>query len=325
MVFEKFLKHFLGVAFLGLMLSPSVRPQTTNPDGSKTNPGHQEEKPEKIVVDVDLVNISFSVLSKKGALVTDLQQGDFKVFENSAAQNITNFSRETDLPLTIGMLIDTSNSIRDKIKFEQEAAIDFFHSTLRRKRDKGAMITFDSNVQILQDFTDDPDVLTKAVKRIKPGGGTKMYDAIYMVCKEKLINEFGSRNVLLLISDGDDNMSNETFESALEMAQRAEVSIYTISTNTSGFFGMSSPKDDKILRKLAEETGGRAFYPAKSDELAQSFYDVGQELRSQYSLAYRSTNKVRDGSFRTVKIESGRKDVRVKARKGYYAPRGSKS
>ena len=152
-----------------------------------------------------------------------------------------------------------------------------------------------------------------------------MYDAVYMVCKEKLINEFGSRNVLLLISDGDDNMSNETFESALEMAQRAEVAIYSISTNSSGFFGMEAPKNDKILRKLAEETGGRAFYPGKSDELAQSFYDVGQELRSQYSLAYRSTHKVRDGSFRTVKIEPSRKDVRVKARKGYYAPRGAPS
>jgi len=164
MAFEKTARRFFMVVFGGLMLSPHVWPQTANSDGPKTSPGRQEEKQEKIVVDVDLVNISFSVLTKKGALVTDLQQSDFKVFENSTLQNITNFSRETNLPLTIGLLIDTSNSIRDKIKFEQEAAIDFFHSTLRRKRDKGALITFDSNVQILEDFTDDPDVLTKAVK-----------------------------------------------------------------------------------------------------------------------------------------------------------------
>jgi VWFA-related protein len=297
-----------------------VHGQTPNPDAAPSSPDRQQER---IVVDVDLVNISFSALDKKGGLVTDLGRGNFKVFENNNPQTITNFSQETNLPLTVAMLIDSSNSIREKVRFEQEAAIDFFHSTLRRKRDKGALITFDSNIQILQDFTDDPDVLTKAVKRLKPGGGTKMYDAIYMVSKEKLINEFGSRNVILLISDGEDNMSGESFESALEMAQRAEVSIYTISTNASGFFGMASPKHDKILRKLAEETGGRVFFPAKSEDLAQSFYEVGQELRSQYSLAYRSTHTVRDGSFRTVKIETDRKNVRIKARKGYYAPRGS--
>jgi Ca-activated chloride channel family protein len=297
-----------------------VHGQAPNPDGPPSGPDRQHER---IVVDVDLVNISFSVLDKKGGLVTDLARDDFKVFENNNPQTITNFSQETNLPMTVAMLIDSSNSIREKIRFEQEAAIDFFHTTLLRKRDKGALISFDSNVQVLQDFTDDPDVLTKAVKRLKSGGGTKMYDAIYMVSKEKLINEFGSRNVILLISDGEDNMSSESFESALEMAQRAEVSIYTISTNASGFFGMASPKHDKILRKLAEETGGRIFFPAKSEDLAQSFYEVAQELRNQYSLAYRSTYTVRDGSFRTVRIESDRKNVRIKARKGYYAPRRS--
>ncbi len=306
---------FIGIA----ALCPPSFSQSVAPVPPQAGADRQQER---LVIDVDLVSISFSVLNKKGGLVTDLAQNDFKVLENNMPQAITNFSRETNLPLNIGMLIDTSNSIREKMRFEQEAAIDFFHTTLRRKRDKGALVTFDSNIQILQDFTDDPDVLTKAVNRLKAGGGTKMFDAIYLVCREKLINEFGGRNVVLLISDGDDNMSNESLESALEMAQRAKISIYTISTNSSGFFGMEAPKNDKILRRLAEETGGRVFYPAKSDELAQSFYEVSQELRSQYSLAYRSTHTIKDGSFRAVKIEAGRRDVRVKARKGYYAPRG---
>ena len=285
-------------------------------------PVKTDRQQDPLVVHVELVNISFSVLDKKNKLITDLDQGDFKIFVNNKPQAITHFSRETDLPLTVGMLIDTSTSLRDKLKFEQEASIDFFHTTLRRKKDKGALISFDSNIDILQDFTDDPDVLTKAVKRLKPGGGTRLFDAIVLVSREKLRNESSTRRVLLVISDGDDNLSTETLESTLEMAQRAEVSIFTISTNSSGFFGMESPKHDKVLKKLAEETGGRAFFPNRAEDLAQSFFDVSQELRSQYSLAYRSTDTSHDGAFRAIHIESNRKDVRIKSRKGYYAPKG---
>lgn len=293
--------------------------QSRNPEPAAAK---TDQKQERIVIDVELVNVSFSVLDKKNKLVTDLEQGDFKIFENDKLQTITNFSRETDLPLTIGMLIDTSTSIRDKLRFEQEAAIDFFHTTLRRKKDKGALVSFDSNIEILQDFTDDPDVLTKGVKRLKPGGGTRMFDAIVLMCQEKMRNESSTRKVLLVISDGDDNLSHGSLESTLEIAQRAEVSIFAISTNSSGFFGMESPKHDKILKKLAEETGGRVFFPSRAEDLAQSFFDVSQELRSQYSLAYRSANTSRDGAFRSIRIESSRKAVKVKSRKGYYAPKG---
>jgi Ca-activated chloride channel family protein len=277
---------------------------------------------ERLRVDVDLVNLSFSVRDKKGNLVTGLNRGDFKIYENNKLQEITNFAHETDLPISIAMLIDTSSSIRDKFKFEQEAAIDFFHTTIRRKKDKGLLLTFDSNIELLHDFTDDPDALTKAVRAIKPGGGTKMFDAIHQVCQEKMKNEAESRKILVLISDGDDNLSEGTLESTLEMAQRADVSIFTVSTNSSALFGVSNPQNDKILKRLAEETGGRAFFPLKIEELAQSFQDISDELRSQYSLAYRSTNGNRDGSFRTIKIDVDRRDLKVKARKGYYAPRG---
>jgi VWFA-related protein len=148
-----------------------------------------------------------------------------------------------------------------------------------------------------------------------------MLDAIYLTCQEKLKAETG-RKILILISDGDDNLSLETLVSTLEMAQKSDVTIFAISTNSSGFFGITAPKADKNLKRLAEETGGRAFFPFKAEDLASSFQDIGAELRSQYSLAYRSTNPARDGSFRSIRIETERKSLKVKSRKGYYAPRG---
>ncbi len=289
---------------------------------SRTVRPEADAPPERLRIDVDLVNLSFSVRDKKGQLVTDLTKENFKIYESNKLQEISNFAREADLPITVALVIDTSTSIRDKFKYEQEAAIDFFHTTLRRKKDKGLLLSFDSNVELLHDFTDDPDALTKAVKALKPGGGTKMFDAIYQVCQEKLKAEAGSRKILILISDGDDNLSLESLESTLEMAQRSDVAIFAISTNSSAFFGMSSPKNDKTLKRLADETGGRAFFPLKIEDLAQSFQDIAQELRSQYSLAYRSNNTNRDGAFRPIRIDTGRKDLRVKARKGYYAPKG---
>ncbi|MGH9963007.1 MAG: VWA domain-containing protein, partial [Pyrinomonadaceae bacterium] len=222
----------------------------------------------------------------------------------------------------LALLIDSSTSIRDKLKVEQEAAIDFFHTTVRRRIDNAMLISFDSTVDILQPFTDDPDQLTKAVRRLKPGGGTKMFDAIHLACQEQLGKEPGKRRILVLISDGDDNMSFELLDSTREAAPRADVSIYAISTNTSGFFGMAAPKNDKTLKRLAEETGGRAFFPNKIDEMAMNFQEISQELRHQYSLAYRSTNRKRDGSFRSIRIETARKDVRMQHRKGYYSPQG---
>ena len=289
---------------------------------SRTVRPEADVPPERLRIDVDLVNLSFSVRDKKGQLVTDLTKENFKIYESNKLQEISNFAREADLPITVALVIDTSTSIRDKFKYEQEAAIDFFHTTIRRKKDKGLLLSFDSNVELLHDFTDDPDALTKAVKALKPGGGTKMFDAIYQVCQEKLKAEAGSRKILILISDGDDNLSLESLESTLEMAQRSDVAIFAISTNSSAFFGMSSPKNDKTLKRLADETGGRAFFPLKIEDLAQSFQDIAQELRSQYSLAYRSNNTNRDGAFRPIRIDTGRRDLRVKARKGYYAPKG---
>ncbi|HVN80855.1 MAG TPA: VWA domain-containing protein [Terriglobia bacterium] len=280
-----------------------------------------DSQPENLVVNVDLVNVLFTLTDRKGKLVTDLEKSDFHLFEDNRMQTITNFSRETDLPLTIALLIDTSTSIRDKFKFEQEAAMDFLARTLRPKKDKALLISFDSAIELVQDYTDDPALLRKAISQIRPGGGTKLLDAIYLACQEKLKAEAG-RKIMILISDGDDNLSLETVNSTLEMAQKSDVSIYTISTNSSGFFGISAPKSDKLLKRLADETGGRAFFPFKAEDLSQSFQDIGAELRSQYSLAYRSSNTKRDGTFRAIRIETERKNLKVKSRRGYYAPKG---
>jgi len=293
------------------------------PCQSQNSPNHPEAQTKQpLVVDVDLVNLAFSAVDKKGKIVTDLSRNDVRVREDDREQVITSFSQEKDYPLAIAMLIDTSTSLRDKLKVEQEAAIDFFHTTVRRKLDKAMLISFDSTIDVLQQFTDDADQLTKAIRRLKPGGGTTMFDAIRLACQDHLNRQEGKRRILVLISDGDDNMSFESLNSTLEIAQRTDVSIFTISTNTSGFFGMESPKNDKTLKRLAEDTGGRAFFPNKLEEMAVDFLEISQELRNQYSLAFRSTNRKRDGSFRSIKIDSNRRDIKLQHRKGYYSPTG---
>jgi len=320
MAFRSHLKFSAGFAIFLVCLPLLVLSQNT-PTQVVDTKSDESEKAKSLVINVDLVNVLFTVTDRRGKLVTDLSKNELKLLEDNRVQSITNFSRETDLPLTIALLIDTSTSIRDRFKFEQEAAIDFLYRTIRPKKDKGLLITFDSAIELVQDYTDNPEALAKAIRQVRPGGGTKMLDSIYLACQEKLKSEAG-RKLIILISDGDDNLSLETVTSTLEMAQRSDVAIFTISTNSSGFFGLTAPKADKLLKRLADETGGRAFFPFKAEDLSQSFQDIAAELRSQYSLAYRSSNVNRDGTFRAIRIEPERKNLKVKSRKGYYAPRG---
>ena len=276
-----------------------------------------------ITIDVDLVNVLFSVSDKRGRLYTELTKDGLRVYEDGELQTITNFSSETDLPLTVALLVDTSGSIRDKLRFEQEAAIEFFYSTLRRRTDQAMLVTFDSGVDLLQDFTDNPETLANAVRKIRAGGGTSLYDAIFLAVNEKMAGEPG-RKVLIVISDGDDNASRISMTETMEMAQKNDVVVYTISTNSTAHFGTrEQQRGDRTLRTFAEDTGGRAFFPFKLEELAVSFEDISKELRSQYTLAYVPTNRIRDGSYREIKVEARNRDYRVKARKGYYAPRES--
>lgn len=271
-------------------------------------------------VSVDLINIFCSVWDKKtNNFINNLTRDDFSVFEDQKKQEIINFVRETDLPLTIALLIDTSQSVAPKLKFEQDAAVNFFHSVLRDK-DRAMLIEFDSGVTMVQDFTNDPNLLAKQIRTLKAAGGTALYDAIALTCDEKLIRETG-RKAIVILSDGEDLSSRGTFEQALEMAQRAEAIIYSISVNRGGFFGVEGSKEgDRVLKKFADESGGRTFTPFKVEELEDSFRQINQELRSQYNIGYLSSNTARDGGYRRIDIRITEKDTKVNFRRGYYAP-----
>jgi Ca-activated chloride channel homolog len=297
------------------------RGQQPAPPAATPGPAPKPGQDQTLSVDVNLVNILFTVADKKGKFVTNLKREDFKVFEDDKMQNITNFSSETDLPLTIALLVDTSGSIRDKLRFEEEAAIEFFYSTLKRGKDRACVISFDSGVDLLQDFTDDPEKLANKVRQIRAGGGTALYDAIYLAVTKQLAGQSG-RRIVILITDGDDNSSRISLTETLEAAQKNDVTIYTISTNSSAYFGSKEQeRGDKTLKKFSEETGGKAFFPLKIQDLASSFLDIHDELRSQYQIGYRTNNTRQDGTFRKIRIDVADRKYKARARAGYYIPK----
>jgi VWFA-related protein len=314
---------------------PAAPPQTQ--EGQQ---GATPQSSQRIVQVVNLVDVLFTVLNRRNKLVPDLQKEDFKVFDEKSPQEIRYFSKQTDLPLRIGMLVDTSNSIRDRIKFEQDASINFLFSVLRRGRDEAFVMTFDDEPQIVQAFTSDAGLLRDQILQTRAGGGTAVYDAIYSACQNELSHPPRPpgdqpdivRRVMILISDGDDNLSTHTRSEAIEMAQRTSVVIYTISTSTQWIqLSQTDPnkladrkshltEGDKILQDLADETGGRAFFPYHVDDLDQSFQDIGDELRNEYSIAYMPTNYVLDGRYHRIRIEvPEHKGYQVRARRGYFA------
>jgi VWFA-related protein len=322
---------------------PSFAQQPQNPP-PPPSAGSQDQQPQKsqttIPVTVNLVDVLFTVLDRRNKLVPDLGKQDFKVLDDNIPQDIRYFSRQSDLPLRIGMLMDTSNSIRDRLKFEQDAANNFLFSVLRRNKDQAFVMTFDDEPQLLQGFTGDTGSLRDHILRTRAGGGTAVYDAIYDACTTQLNHPprpAGDqpdvvRRVMILISDGEDNLSTHTRAEAIEMAQRTSVVIYTISTSTQWVTLDDPSKErtgnrkyhltggDKILQDLADETGGRAFYPYHVDDLDQSFQDIGEELRNQYSIAYNPTNHSLDGRYHNIKIDvPDHKGYQVRARRGYYA------
>jgi Ca-activated chloride channel family protein len=282
----------------------------------------QDRGQEPIRVRVDLVNVLLTVFDKQGRIIPDLTQKDVSIVEDGVPQEILNFNRDVNLPLTIALLVDTSESVHPKLKFEQDAATNFFMTVLQEK-DRGLLLEFDSGVTMLQDFTSDPNKLAKMIRALKAGGGTSLYDAVYMVCDEKLMLESGRRTIVI-VSDGDDTASKFKFEDALELTHRAEATIFAIGTSRGGFFGIPDKRaqaGDRALEQLTAETGGRTFFPVKEDDLEGSFQQIAQELRSQYSIGYISTNKKKDGGYRNIQIKLANKDYKVRHKKGYYAPK----
>jgi Ca-activated chloride channel homolog len=267
------------------------------------------------------VNVVFTVTDKHGRRITDLKQGDFRVLDdNKPPQEIRSFHAEANLPLQVGLLIDASNSVRDRFKFEQQSAVEFLNQTIHPRYDQAFVVGFDVTPEVTQDFTDNTEKLAHGVHELRPGGGTALYDALYFACRDKLLKAPKSttvRRAIILLSDGEDNQSHVTREEAIEMAQRAEAVVYTISTNVSGTKGAG----DKVLERIADATGGNAFFPFQIRDVANAFAEIQEDLRSQYAISYKPADLKSDGHYRTIEIVANdRKNLRVRSRRGWYAP-----
>ncbi len=301
---------------------PAMAPQSAvPPTNTAADSSTDASNIPTIRVGTNEVNVVFTVTDKHGKRITDLKQNDFHfVDDNRPATEIRSFHSETNLPLQVGLLIDASSSVRDRFKFEQESAVEFLNQTIRKRYDQAFVVGFDATPEVTQDFTDDTEKLAHGVRELRPGGGTALYDALYYACRDKLLKakQIGpSRRAIILLSDGEDNQSHVTREEAIEMAQRANAIIYTISTNVSGTKGAG----DKVLERMADATGGRAFFPFQIRDVTNAFGEIQDELRSQYDVSYKPADFKADGHFRTIEIVANdRKNFRVRARRGYYAP-----
>ena len=314
------------VAVSGIALWAAQTPQAPkssqppqSPPAVKPGSPVEGEEIAPIRVDVTAVQMLFTVQDKHGRFVTDLTKDDFEVFENKRQQRIQQFTAESDLPLRLAILIDTSNSIRERFRFEQDAAIEFLKSVMRSRADKAMIVSFDTKPELITDLIDNPDRLEDGIRRLRAGGGTALYDAIFYACRDKLAMDqprHKFRRAMVVVSDGEDNQSDFTRDQALEMAQKSDVVIYAISTNIT----RTETDGDKVLRYLTQETGGQAFFPFKVEDLSQSFENIANQLTHQYDLLYRPEPLITDGLWHAVQLRvKGRKDLLVRCRTGYYA------
>jgi VWFA-related protein len=300
------------------LVPPAAAQTPTPPDNSGKS--ESDESITTIPVTVNEVRVVFTVTDRHGHYIKDLKKNDFKVVDDRLPAELRSFRSETDLPLQVGLLIDASNSVRDRFKFEQEAAIEFLNATIRPHYDEAFVVGFDVTPEVVQDFTDNTEKLSIGVRSLRPGGGTAMFDALYFACRDRLLKHEQTgpvRRAIILLSDGEDNQSHVTREEAIEMAQRAEAIVYTISTNISGMKGAG----DKTLERIADATGGRSFFPFQMRDVSDAFLSIQEELRSQYAVAYKPANFVADGRYRTIEIQAPGRGLKVRTRKGYYAPK----
>ena len=297
-------------------------PAATTTRAQNSNSGSpDDESVATIRTRADEVRLIFTVTDKHGHYVNDLKRDDFKVLDDKQPAQFRSFRSETDLPLQVGLLIDASNSVRDRFKFEQEAAIEFLNSVIRPHYDEAFVVGFDVTPEVTQDFTDNAEKLSVGIRQLRAGGGTAMYDALYFACRDKLLKKEQTgpvRRAIILLSDGEDNQSHVTREEAIEMAQRAEAIVYTISTNISGMKGQG----DKVLVRIADATGGRAFFPFQMRDVSDAFVSIQEELRSQYAASYKPADFIADGRYRTIEIHPPPdRGLKVRTRKGYFAPK----
>lgn len=305
--------------------APLLQPGTANavPPGTATL-GIDDQPVEVFRTRTDEVNVIFTVTDKHNKFVKDLKESQFTFLDNNLPpQQIMDFEAETNMPLRVGLLIDSSYSIRDRFLFEQQAASKFLGQIIRPNTDQAFVVGFDEASKVTQDFTSDMNKLDHGIHVIHPGGGTALWDAVYHACKDKLMKENEDANhrtlrkAIIVVSDGDDNQSQVTRRQAFEMAQRSGVIVYAISTNLSNILDTG----DHNLQLLADATGGRAFFPSRLKDLTQAFRSISEELRSQYSVSYKPADFHASGQYRPIKIMADNKHLRVRAKKGYYVPK----
>jgi Ca-activated chloride channel homolog len=311
---------------LGVAITTSLQARQQSPQPSKKDAQKKQDPqdPGQIVTETTNVRLAVSVVDKNARYVTTLKETDFEVYEDGVQQKIESFRPESDLPLDVAVLMDTSNSVKPKLKFEKDAAISFLYTMLQSRRDRALFATFDSEVELHQDFTNRVDLLSQAIDKVRARGETRLYDAIHSVCEEKMFATTGRRRAMVIITDGEDTVSERTLKEAIDIAQRSETTVFVISTKAGGFFGVEGGtvdrREDKDLKKLTEETGGRAFFTGQVIELERSFSTIARELRSQYLFAYSPTNEKFDGKYRAIEVRLlNNKDLRLRTKKGYTA------
>jgi len=292
--------------------SPTAAPTAEQPD--QTAP--------VIHLGVDEVNLIFTVTDRHGHYIPNLQQSDFALLDDQKAPARVNYFRQQiNLPLRVGIVIDASTSIRSRFQFEQQSATEFLLQILKSRSDRAFVMGFDVTPTVTQDWTNNIDALETGVNRLRPGGGTAMFDAVYTACRDKLLEGARDREpvrkAMVLISDGDDNQSRVHPDEAIKECQRADTIIYAISTN----WTPSRGKGDAVLQQISEATGGYTFFPPSVEEMSNSFKSIEEELRSQYALNYTPADFKTDGSFRTIYLYCNDRRYQVRAKKGYFAPR----
>lgn len=279
----------------------------------------QDRSDDSVVkVRTELVNVLVSVTDQKGSLVHGLTQDDFEILENGIRQQINLFGHSDTVPLRMAVLFDLSLSVKPRLKFQKEAAARFFNSVLR-PTDSAALFGFNHDVTIEQDFTSDKKQLISALKGLKSSGGTALYDAVFLA-SERLERGSG-RRVIVILSDGLNMISRTTLEAALRMAEKADVAIYAIYTVNRLPEEPGVVSGEKLLQQICERTGGQLFFPENNYILDSVFEQLSQILRAQYTLSFYSNSEQNDGSYRKLEILLKRPDLKVRARKGYYAPK----
>ncbi len=305
---------------------PAQPPAATPPAAQQTAAPPAAQQPDegvpKIVIIANEVNLIFTVTDKHGHYIPNLQQSDFALLDDQKAPAKVNYFRQQiNLPLRVGIVIDASTSIRSRFQFEQQSAVEFLLQILKARSDRAFVMGFDVTPTVTQDWTNNIDGLETGVNRLKPGGGTALFDAVYTACRDKLLEGARDREpvrkAMVLLSDGDDNQSRVLPDEAIKECQRAATIIYAISTN----WTPSRGKGDQVLTKMAEATGGTVFFPPSVEEMSASFKDIEEELRSQYALNYTPADFKNDGAFRSIYLYCNDRRYQVRAKKGYFAPR----